>query len=47
MSRSFGDPEAKLESLGGNPNVIISIPEVKCFRILDDHDFIVIACINF
>lgn len=43
VSRTFGDIEAKLEKLGGNPNVVVSEPEIKSFRITDDHDFIVIA----
>jgi len=44
VSRSFGDPEAKLHSLGGNPNVLISVPEIKSFKIKKDTDFILIGC---
>jgi len=33
VSRTFGDIEAKLPSLGGNPNVVIAEPEIKAFRI--------------
>lgn len=44
VSRSFGDPEAKLNALGGNPNVLISVPDIKCFRIKKETDFIVIGC---
>ena len=29
VSRTFGDIEAKLEKFGGNPNVVISKPEIK------------------
>ncbi|KAL4467053.1 hypothetical protein ABPG74_010650 [Tetrahymena malaccensis] len=43
VSRTFGDIEAKVEKLGGNPNVVISEPEIKSFKITDDHDFIVLA----
>jgi hypothetical protein len=31
VSRAFGDAEAKLESYGGNPNVIIAVPDIICF----------------
>lgn len=44
VSRSFGDPEAKIQSLGGNPNVLISVPEIKCFKIKKETDFILIGC---
>ena len=43
MCRTFGDLEAKIEKRGGNPNVVIATPEIKSFRITDEHDFIVIA----
>ena len=43
MCRTFGDLDAKVEKRGGNPNVVIAIPEIKSFRITDEHDFIVIA----
>ena len=44
VSRSFGDPEAKIQSLGGNPNVLISVPEIKSFKIKKNTDFILIGC---
>ena len=44
VSRSFGDVEAKLTELGGNPNVLISTPELKAFKIKKEHDFIVLGC---
>ena len=44
VSRTFGDIEAKVTSLGGNPNVVIAEPEIKAFRIKKDHDFIILAC---
>jgi protein phosphatase 2C family protein 2/3 len=44
VSRTFGDIEAKVEKRGGNPNVVIAVPEIKSFRIIDEYDFIVLAC---
>ncbi len=44
VSRSFGDIEAKLIKSGGNPNVVISTPEISCFKLTSDMDFIVIGC---
>ena len=44
VARTFGDPEAKISELGGNPNVVIHTPEVKTFQIKKDHDFIVLGC---
>ncbi|CDW84010.1 protein phosphatase 2c containing protein [Stylonychia lemnae] len=43
VCRTFGDIDAKIEKRGGNPNVVVAIPEIKSFRITDEHDFIVIA----
>jgi len=43
VSRTFGDTEAKIAKFGGNPNVVISIPEIKSFRIAKEHDFIILA----
>ncbi len=44
MSRTFGDPHAKFERYGGNPDVVIAIPDITNVRIdLQKHDFIVIA----
>jgi len=43
VSRTFGDTEAKLAKFGGNPNVIIAVPEIKSFRVTPDHDFILLA----
>mmetsp|Transcript_6637 Transcript_6637/g.3751 ORF Transcript_6637/g.3751 Transcript_6637/m.3751 type:complete len:87 (+) Transcript_6637:206-466(+) len=43
VSRAFGDAEAKLTRYGGNPNVIIAIPEIRSFRLAKDHDFIIIG----
>jgi protein phosphatase 2C family protein 2/3 len=43
VCRTFGDIEAKIEKRGGNKNVIIAVPDIKSFRISDDHDFIILA----
>ena len=43
MSRAFGDIEAKLVQYGGNPNVIIAVPETKSFKISNDCDFIILG----
>lgn len=44
VSRTFGDIEAKLPKFGGNPKVVISTPDIKCFKIRNNYDFIIIAC---
>lgn len=44
VSRTFGDIEAKLTKLGGNPKVVIPTPDIKCFKIRNNYDFICIAC---
>lgn len=46
MSRTFGDIEAKSPEYGGNPNVVISRPEIKSFKISNENDFIILASIN-
>lgn len=43
MSRTFGDPEAKLLYRGGNPNVVKAEPEIRTFQIHKNQDFIVMA----
>lgn len=43
MARTFGDVEAKYRHLGGNPNCVIAKPDIRCFKITDNHDFIVLA----
>ena len=43
VSRTFGDPEAKLAYRGGNVNVVKAEPEVHEFQISKVHDFIVMA----
>ena len=44
VSRTFGDAEAKLPQLGGNPNVVVATPDIKFFRLLPEYDFIVLGC---
>ena len=44
VSRTIGDIEAKDERYGGNPNVVIPEPEIRCFRIKENFDFIVVGC---
>jgi protein phosphatase 2C family protein 2/3 len=44
VSRTFGDPEAKFEFRGGNPNVVVCKPDIKAFKISKDHDFIILGC---
>ena len=44
VSRTFGDPEAKFEFRGGNPNVVICKPDIYSFKINKDHDFIILGC---
>jgi len=43
VSRTFGDLEAKIVSLGGNPNVVIAEPDIKAFRVTESHDFIIMG----
>ncbi len=44
VARTFGDPEAKIRELNGNPNVVIHNPDIKSFQIKKEHDFIVLGC---
>ena len=45
MCRTFGDIEAKLPKLDGNPKVVVADPDVVAFKIdRSKHDFIVIGC---
>jgi protein phosphatase 2C family protein 2/3 len=43
VSRTFGDPEAKLAYRGGNMNVVKAEPEIRQFQIHKNHDFIMLA----
>jgi serine/threonine protein phosphatase PrpC len=44
VSKTFGDIEAKRPRYGGNPNVIVCEPDIKCFKVQDNFDFIMIGC---
>lgn len=44
MSRTFGDIEAKKVKYKGNPRVVIALPDIKCFRVEESYDFIVLGC---
>jgi protein phosphatase 2C family protein 2/3 len=44
VSRTIGDIVAKEPCFGGNPNVIIALPEIKYFDITYKNDFIIIGC---
>ena len=44
MSRTFGDIEAKRTKYQGNPKVVIATPDIKCFKIEDNYDYIVLGC---
>ncbi|CDW80413.1 serine threonine protein phosphatase [Stylonychia lemnae] len=44
VSRTFGDAEAKLLKTGGNPKVVIADPEIKSFKISNEHDFVILGC---
>jgi protein phosphatase PTC2/3 len=43
VSRAFGDIEAKVPILGGNPNVLIAVPDVRSFEINNDTDFLLMG----
>ena len=35
---------AKIEKYGGNPKVVVALPDITSFKLIDNyHDFIVIA----
>jgi protein phosphatase 2C family protein 2/3 len=40
ISRAFGDVDAKIKELGGNPAVLIAVPEIKSFIVKENVDFI-------
>lgn len=44
VSRAFGDVEAKIPELGGNPKVLIADPCISKIDIDDKSDFILIGC---
>ena len=44
VSRTIGDIEAKDARYGGNPAVVIAVPEVRAFKIKENYDYIIIGC---
>jgi protein phosphatase 2C family protein 2/3 len=44
VSRTFGDIEAKDRIFGGIPGVITAEPEIRQFKVMKDHDFIIMGC---
>ena len=45
VSRTVGDAEGKIEALGGNPNVIVPIPDIFSFDLeKEDVDFFILGC---
>jgi protein phosphatase 2C family protein 2/3 len=43
LTRAFGHLDAKAESYGGNPKVILVQPDIRYFKAADEHDFIIIG----
>lgn len=43
VTRTFGDIEAKLPELRGNPKAIINEPEVVTIKLTGEEDFILLA----
>lgn len=44
VSRTLGDIEAKDPRYGGNPMCVIATPDIKCFKIKPNYDFIILGC---
>ena len=45
VSRTIGDIEAKETQFGGNPNVIIPLPDIYCYDLEKDNiDFLILGC---
>ena len=44
VSRTFGDPAAKLVKYGGKPGVVIPLPDIFSFEVLSNYDFLVLGC---
>ena len=43
VSRSLGDFEAKIVEYGGNPDVLIAVPDIRAFKIHGEYEFILMA----
>lgn len=46
VTRTFGDIEAKLPELKGNPKAIVCEPEIRTVKITSDQDFFLLASIE-
>lgn len=44
VSRTIGDIEAKDPRYGGKPDIVISTPEIRSFKINESFDFILMGC---
>jgi protein phosphatase 2C family protein 2/3 len=43
LTRAFGHFDAKAESCGANPKVILAQPDIRSFKVAEMHDFILIG----
>ena len=43
VSRTFGDLEAKIPKYGGNPDVVIAVPDIRKMHLGPEHDFLGLA----
>ncbi len=43
VSRTISDVESKLNDYGGKPNLVSAIPDIICFKITEDIDFLILA----
>ena len=44
LGGTIGDIEAKDPRYGGNPMCVVPTPDIKCFRIRSNYDFIILGC---
>jgi protein phosphatase 2C family protein 2/3 len=44
VSRTLGDPAAKLVKFGGKPGVVIPLPDIFSFEVLTNYDFLILGC---
>lgn len=44
VSRTIGDIEAKVESMTGNPKVVICDPDISVIKLESKHDFLILGC---
>jgi protein phosphatase 2C family protein 2/3 len=43
VSRTFGDIEAKHPQFGGNPNVVVAVPDIIELKIKENYDYILLG----